>query len=48
MIDFKVDPFDQHHFKGDTVPGVKPLYEAIRKGTDEDWEERSLRCRWPS
>merc|ERR1712125_281168 len=27
--------------KGVTIPGVEPLYEAIMKGTDGDWEERA-------
>lgn len=35
------DPVDHPHIKGVTVKGVEPLYEAMRKGTDKDWEERS-------
>jgi len=27
--------------KGATVRGVEPWYEAIRKGTDKDWEQRA-------
>ncbi|CAE8588733.1 unnamed protein product, partial [Polarella glacialis] len=32
---------DHPHIKGATVKGVEPLYEAIQKGTDKDWEERA-------
>eukprot|EP00435_Cladocopium_sp_Y103_P062587 s522_g24.t1 len=35
------DPIDHPHIKGVTIKGVEPLYEAMRKGTDKDWEERS-------
>ena len=35
------DTIDHPHIKGATVKGVEPLYEAMRKGTDKDWEERS-------
>ncbi|CAK9077139.1 Isocitrate lyase (ICL) (Isocitrase) (Isocitratsysase) [Durusdinium trenchii] len=41
MIDSNIDPVDHPHIKGVTVKGVEPLYEAMRKGTDKDWEERS-------
>merc|ERR1711948_100250 len=41
MIDSNIDPIDHPHIKGATVPGVEPLYEAIKKGTDKDWEERA-------
>jgi len=41
MIDSNIDPIDHPHIKGATVPGVEPLYEAIRKGTDKDWEHRA-------
>merc|ERR1719433_2400177 len=41
MIDSNIDPIDQPHIKGATVPGVEPLYEAIKKGTDKDWEDRA-------
>merc|ERR1719198_117975 len=41
MIDSNIDPIDHPHITGATVPGVEPLYEAIRKGTDKDWEQRA-------
>eukprot|EP00416_Gambierdiscus_australes_P024382 CAMPEP_0171056882 /NCGR_PEP_ID=MMETSP0766_2-20121228/1390_1 /TAXON_ID=439317 /ORGANISM="Gambierdiscus australes, Strain CAWD 149" /LENGTH=549 /DNA_ID=CAMNT_0011511883 /DNA_START=62 /DNA_END=1711 /DNA_ORIENTATION=+ len=41
MIDSNIDPIDHPHIKGATVQGVEPLFEAIRKGTDKDWEERA-------
>jgi len=41
MIDTNIDPTDHPFIKGATVPGVEPLYEAIQKGTDKDWEERA-------
>ncbi|CAJ1375469.1 unnamed protein product [Effrenium voratum] len=41
MIDSNIDTIDHPHIKGATVKGVEPLYEAMRKGTDKDWEERS-------
>jgi len=41
MIDSNIDPIDHPHIKGATVAGVEPLYEAIKKGTDKDWEERA-------
>merc|ERR1712176_1451864 len=41
MIDSNIDPIDHPHIKGATVPGVEPLYEAIKNKTDGDWEQRS-------
>jgi len=41
MIDSNIDPVDHPHIKGATVPGVEPLHEAIKKGTDKGWEERA-------
>ncbi|CAE7359823.1 ICL [Symbiodinium sp. CCMP2592] len=41
MIDSNIDPIDHPHIKGATVKGVETLYEAMRKGTDKDWEQRS-------
>ncbi|CAE8634403.1 unnamed protein product [Polarella glacialis] len=41
MIDSNIDPIDHPHIKGATVKGVEPLYEAIQKGTDKDWEQRA-------
>jgi len=41
MIDSNIDPIDHPHIKGATKQGVEPLYEAIKKGTDKDWEERA-------
>merc|ERR1712050_296992 len=41
MIDSNIDPIDHPHIKGATVAAVEPLQEAIRKGTDKDWEARS-------
>merc|ERR1719299_115245 len=41
MIDSNMDPIDHPHIKGATVEGVEPLHEAIRKGTDKDWEKRA-------
>lgn len=41
MIDSNMDPIDHPHIKGATVEGVEPLFEAIRKGTDKDWEQRA-------
>merc|ERR1719437_345557 len=41
MIDSNIDPIDHPFIKGATVPGVEPLFEAIKKGTDKDWEERA-------
>jgi len=47
MIDTNIDPVDHPHIKGATVPGVEPLYEAIRKGTDKDWEQRAGAMTYP-
>merc|ERR1719183_3131042 len=41
MIDSNIDPIDHPHIKGCTKQGVEPLYEAIKRGTDKDWEARS-------
>jgi isocitrate lyase len=41
MIDSNIDPIDHPHIKGATVKGVEPLFEAIKKGTDKDWEQRA-------
>jgi len=41
MIDSNIDPTDHPFIKGATIAGSEPLYEAIRKGTDKSWEERS-------
>merc|ERR1712048_712569 len=41
MIDSNIDPIDHPHIKGATVAGVEYLNEAMRKGTDKDWEERA-------
>merc|ERR1711988_1768832 len=41
MIDSNIDPIDHPHIKGATVAGVEPLHEAIKKGTDKDWETRA-------
>jgi len=41
MIDTSIDPIDHPHIKGATVANVEPLYEAIKNGTDKDWEERA-------
>jgi len=41
MIDSNIDPIDHPFIKGATVPGVEPLYEAIKKGTDKNWEDRA-------
>merc|ERR1712056_132738 len=41
MIDSNIDPIDHPHVKGATVPGVEPLFDAIRNGTDKDWEGRA-------
>merc|ERR1712203_4913 len=40
-IDSNIDPVDHPFIKGQTIPGVEPLYEAIKKGTDKDWEARA-------
>ncbi|CAE8693504.1 unnamed protein product [Polarella glacialis] len=41
MIDSNIDPIDHPHIKGVTVKGVESLDEAIKKGTDKDWEQRA-------
>merc|ERR1712226_1599811 len=41
MIDSNIDPIDHPHIKGATVASVEALHEAIKKGTDKDWESRS-------
>merc|ERR1712051_1041217 len=41
MIDSNIDPIDHPHIKGATIPGIEPLYEAIKQGTDKDWEQRA-------
>merc|ERR1712045_581802 len=41
MIDSNIDPVDHPHIKGATIAGIEPLYEAIKKGTDKNWEERA-------
>merc|ERR1719181_1613806 len=41
MIDSNIDPIYHPHIKGATVQGVEPLFEAIKKGTDKDWEQRA-------
>jgi len=47
MIDSNIDPIDHPHIKGVTIAGIEPLYEAIRKGTDKDWEERAGAMTFP-
>merc|ERR1712007_127634 len=41
MIDSNIDPIDHPFIKGATVKGVEPLFDAIRKGADKDWESRA-------
>merc|ERR1712032_1325006 len=41
MIDSNIDTIDHPHIKGVTIQNVEPLHEAIKKGTDKDWEERA-------
>merc|ERR1719438_459495 len=41
MIDSNIDPIDHPHIKGATVASIEPLHEAIKKGTDKDWESRA-------
>merc|ERR1712050_407788 len=41
MIDSNIDPIDHPFIKGATISGVEPLFDAIRKGTDKDWEARA-------
>jgi len=47
MIDSNIDPIDHPHIKGCTVKGVEPLHEAIKKGTDKDWEQRAGAMTYP-
>merc|ERR1719454_2526583 len=47
MIDSNIDPIDHPHIKGATVPGCETLFEAIKKGTDKDWEERAGAMTYP-
>jgi len=47
MIDSNIDPIDHPHIKGATVPGVEYLNEAMRKGTDKDWEDRAGAMTFP-
>merc|ERR1719262_1585033 len=47
MIDSNIDPVDHPHIKGVTVQGVESLFEAIKKGTDKDWEERAGAMTYP-
>merc|ERR1719486_1492661 len=48
MIDTNIDPIDHPFIKGATVSGVEPLFEAIRKGTDKDWETRAGCMTYPA
>merc|ERR1712151_1403418 len=41
MIDSNIDPIDHPHIKGATVPDAESLADAMRKGTDKDWETRA-------
>merc|ERR1712048_344213 len=41
MIDSNIDPIDHPHIKGATVPEAESLADAMRKGTDKDWETRA-------
>merc|ERR1711865_984234 len=41
MIDSNIDPIDHPHIKGATVQNTEYLSEAIKKGTDKDWEARA-------
>jgi len=41
MIDSNIDPIDHPHIKGATVPDCETLADAMRKGTDKDWETRA-------
>merc|ERR1719226_479679 len=47
MIDSNIDPVDHPHIKGVTVQGVESLFDAIKKGTDKDWEERANCMTYP-
>merc|ERR1712070_510103 len=41
MIDSNIDPLDQPHITGATVPGVETLAEAMVRKADGDWETRA-------
>jgi len=41
MIDSNIDPIDHPHIKGATVKDCETLFDAIKKGTDKDWEDRA-------
>merc|ERR1719343_449902 len=41
MIDSNIDPIDHSHIKGATIPDAESLADAMRKGTDKDWEARA-------
>jgi len=41
MIDSNIDPIDHPHIKGATVANAESLADAMRKGTDKDWEDRA-------
>jgi isocitrate lyase len=47
MIDSNIDPIDHPHIKGATVKGVENLSEAMRTGTDGDWEDRAGAMTYP-
>eukprot|EP00403_Amphidinium_massartii_P021804 CAMPEP_0178399366 /NCGR_PEP_ID=MMETSP0689_2-20121128/15244_1 /TAXON_ID=160604 /ORGANISM="Amphidinium massartii, Strain CS-259" /LENGTH=548 /DNA_ID=CAMNT_0020020143 /DNA_START=102 /DNA_END=1748 /DNA_ORIENTATION=- len=47
MIDTTIDPVDHPFIKGATVPGVETLYEATKRGTDKDWEQRAQSMTYP-
>jgi len=48
MIDSNIDPLDHPFIKGATIAGVEPLHEAIRTGTDKDWEDRAGAMTFPA
>jgi isocitrate lyase len=48
MIDSNIDPIDHPHIKGATIPGVEYLSDAMRKGTDKDWEDRAGCMTYPA
>jgi len=47
MIDSNMDPRDHAFIKGVTIPGVENLAEAIRRGSQNDWEQRSGAMTFP-
>merc|ERR1711972_663485 len=47
MIDSNMDPVDHPHIKGATIQGVESLFDAIKKGTDKDWETRAGAMTYP-